>query len=733
MARTSDGTLVTQYANLKGVDFTQNPSAVYAKHSPTAINMISDEGGNPKKRTGWEHRVYAENVTLNGKDGWEFQNFWSFEYNNEAHLVCHLSNGTSYRMARLDASNDTMIDLGECSADVVGFYVGTNTSNTFCIMDNGKVYTYVYGEDYAFEEIAPYVPRIIIGQPFEGGGTIYEGVNLLSRRVEESFLGKSDKAESTITLTRNIGDGLVTIRIAHEGNVISKYLWYRRNNGVWQKAYSNEEEYDLVTGWESSSATSSGNIIVIDEDTYKPVVTGEDNVFVTYNMEGTSATAEAFKECYISTLYENRVFLTGAKGLYKNYVWWSAYSDPSYFPDLNYSVIGSNESSVLGLVDVGEYLGVVKSATAVSTTVYFMYSTTFDNDSTYACRQFTNGVGAVSPNTFASVSSEQLYLGRDGIYGINAEHVKNRSYYVNKKLCAEDGLEDAVATVWNGYYILCVNKRCYILDTRQKTGWGTEWTNYSLEAYYWENVDALKFTTFNNDLWFIDYDHNLCRFKNSDERHCYVDGNFIQRHDILGRPLWIVDGEEIPSTQQDEDGNWLRPTKEVVIDTIVNEDGTTTDIYDTQEVGTEAWDMSSEARPEAIYCEWTTPLDADGAPQLFKTLQKKGSLASIVPHESTSAKLYLDIDGTNEVYIGEQRADRFIFSNIEFESFTFNSSSTPIDIYIKKKVKKYKRLQIKIVNDKLDEPLTIQSIVKTYTVKGYSKKLPQDGQFTKEI
>lgn len=755
MARTNPNdtnTYVTQYNNLKGVDFTQNPSAVYAKHSPTAVNMISDEGGNPKKRMGWEHRAFAEDIEIFGETGWEFENFWAFEYNNEAHLICHMSHGDEYAMAEYNASTDTVEGLKNCSKDVVGFYVGTTTNNTFCIMDKGVVYTYKFTEEgYEFVEITPKVPKTIIGQPFGGGGTMLEGVNLLTREVEETFLGSSTDAENKIVVSHEIGEGDITISISYMASAQTDII-YKRTNGVWTK-----------NGTATSEVSVSGREITVPSVKYKPVVTGEDNVSVKYFMDGTNEAAEAFKNCTISTLYENKVFLTGADGIYQNYVWWSAYDDPSYFPDLNYAVIGSNESGVLGLIDVGEYLGVVKSASAISTTVYFMYSTSFDNNPTYAVRQFLNGVGAVSPYTFASVSNEQLFLSMDGIYGLNANAVKNRSYYVNKKLCEESSLETAVATSWNGYYILCVNSRCYILDTRQKTGWGTEWTNYSYECYYWENVDAKRFETFNLDLWFIDSDGNLCRFKRFDERHCYSDGNYVQA-EYEGAPLWNVDGVEVPSRwvihyayvtdsegriQYDDIGEpiieadpetgepmieyqgWEKPVKRVVIGSYEDDDGTVHDIWGDVEVGVEVWKQT----PEAIRCEWTTPLDADGAPQLFKSLQKKGSLVSIIPNSETSAKLYLDVEGTNEIYIGEQRADRFFFSDIEFDEFTFNSSTTPMDIYIKKKVKKYKRLQIRIVNERIDEPLIIQNIIKTYTIKGYSKRLPQDGQFTtvKEI
>jgi hypothetical protein len=66
--------------------------------------------------------------------------------------------------------------------------------------------------------------------------------------------------------------------------------------------------------------------------------------------------------------------------------------------------------------------------------------------------------------------------------------------------------------------------------------------------------------------------------------------------------------------------------------------------------------------------------------------------------------------------------DIFTFDDFSFERLSFNTNDSPQDIYLKKKVKKYKRLQIIIKNDVVNEGFGIFQITKTFAVGNYAKK-----------
>lgn len=142
---------------------------------------------------------------------------------------------------------------------------------------------------------------------------------------------------------------------------------------------------------------------------------------------------------------------------------------------------------------------------------------------------------------------------------------------------------------------------------------------------------------------------------------------------------------------------------------------------------TEAEEDAYNDNGEPIFAEWSTPVDNDGATQLFKTLQKKGSLVTIQPGLMASVDLYLCADGQNEIYLGRQYADRFHWSRLNFQRFPFTSNMAPKDFYINKKKKKYKRLQIILRNSGNNEGFSVYEIVKLYTIGNYSKKKQGEG------
>lgn len=689
LARTKDGTLVTQYGNLRGVDFSSGAENVHERRTPTGTNMISDEGGNPKKRRGWEK--------INSQ--YEILQTWSFAYHNQEHLICHVKerNANRYHIIRWLPTGVWSASIFDVDDNVIGFYTATDVDSVFNVICQEKMYEYLWSEvshSAEFVNVEPYIPIISIGASMSnGGGTPYENLNLITKEVREGLLGTTSFSYDTDTKQKNNDrtystDARITcsteidttkpVKITIEYRSINKsssapYTYsygalengtgtntkiiyrYTPSNRFWSytKAVSHYVDGEYVTdapttGSETMSFSSDGKSIRLPANTYYPMIDGEDNVEVQYFMSDVSTnytkTQSAFLSCTHTALYDNRVWFTGAKGDYGNRVWYSNATHDAYYPELNYIVVGSNDTDAVGLCNLGEYLGIVKQPSAVETTVFLAYPTTFETESAYACKNYVSGVGAVASATFVNTENETLFLAEDGIYGLNINAVKNRSYYLNKRLCNEPNLENAVATMFNRYYILCVNDHCYVLDTRQKLGWQTEYTNYNYAGYYWDNIPARGFVKYNGELWFIHTDGSLCRFRDSKSPQCYRDD----------------------------------------VDT-------------------------------PIYCEWSTPLDDDGSPQLYKTLQKKGTVATLVHFPKTSAELYINLDDNKLIFAGVFSAD------------PEDTDDAPLDCFFKKKVKKYKRLQLIIRNNVLDEPFMVESITKTYMVQGYAKRKSGDG------
>ena len=391
----------------------------------------------------------------------------------------------------------------------------------------------------------------------------------------------------------------------------------------------------------------------------------------------------------------NTMFVSGCE--YPNYnsrVWWCDFNNPLYFPDTNYVEVGSNDTKVMGLMKVGDYLGAIKQSKTTDTAIYLLYPTSFEEDTTYAVKQGVQGVGAIGRYAFNILRDETLFLSPKGVMAIapigDDEHkVLNRSYFVDGKLLKEPNLEDAYSFVFNGMYYLAINDTVYVLDGNQRNSWGNDKTNLVYECYYLTNVPADCFVKYNDTLIFSN-EYGLCRFKKPDDGQAYVDD------------YSTFDGEE----------------------------------------------------NKVVKARWSTVFDDDNALHYYKTMKKKGNLVSVLPNGQfryaivtlTEDKFnadktkYFTFDGADYIrctkedvynslttYYERLKTNTKVFVRkdlnepMEIQRQFGDSTEIPSELFINKKFKKYKRLQFILEND-ADEPFGVDEIIKQYTFGNYAKK-----------
>lgn len=410
--------------------------------------------------------------------------------------------------------------------------------------------------------------------------------------------------------------------------------------------------------------------------------------------------ASAFTACQKSFVYGsglyNQAFLSSSTFAgYNSRVWYSMADDPTYWPDTNYIEAGGDDTHITGMMKISGYVGIVKQGSALDASVYLAYPTSFESDTTFAVMQSINGIGALSNGAFNILNAEPLFLSAEGVMGVEISNeevdrrIRSRSYYINKKLCAENNLEHSVSFVFDGLYYLAINNHCYVLDGAQKTSWANERTNLQYECYYLENIPAQCFSSMGGNLYFTDFEGNLCRFKSSSDERPYRDEYSTGLPDVTASSGPVnhvysktaLGGEiELGSTIQ-HGKTWYTVTE-------INDD----DVVVTEGV--------------AIRAVWDTISDDDGAVHFFKNLQKKGCLVSLLPGSDTGVRVSLKPDEKDPIVLGSIDASGHIL---------------PYEYYAKKKVKKYKRLQIICENNGIDESFGIDQIIKTYTVGNYSK------------
>ena len=332
-------------AAFKGVDFANNATQVKPYRSPNAENITSDLAGKPVKRTGYR--------TVGMFDAGRINGIYRLATEDVEKVLVHA--GTKlYEWSRQDevwSANGTVIKEGLNDERSTAF----QKNKRLWILD-GRTY-WVYGEfDEAFackaaNEIA-YTPTTIISRNPDGtGGTLLEGVNLISDKRTNSFLGK-DSTTVYVLDSKELDSGAVTAR----------------------KLSSSGDWVDLKETTDFTVDRTAGKVTFKTAPGASPV-TGRDNVEITF-CKAVEGAADKINHSTVTTAYgvngaTDRTFFAG-NAEHPNLLWWSALDDPSYIPDVNYAILGQDSSAIMGFSRVGNSLAVHKEDNEQDQTIFLL-------------------------------------------------------------------------------------------------------------------------------------------------------------------------------------------------------------------------------------------------------------------------------------------------------------------------------------------------------------------------
>jgi hypothetical protein len=618
--------LTTIYKGFGGVDFSVDSSLVDKNRSPWAPNMIADVGeGMPEKRVGWR-TLFKVDAPIHG--------IFAAEFMSARHLLVH--GGTKMYLAPAAAGDEPKL-LRE----------GLKQSKSAALLLGGKLWIVTGGEYLVYDGVelkpvseAAYIPTTVIGRAPTGGGVFFEAINLLSPWRKNEFI---PNGTATVYQLDATGLDAAAVSVTIRGTPMSEGAGFTVDRGTGRVTFN--------------SAPAA------------PVAGQEGEVVVTF-AKTVAGYVDKINKCNIISSYgrgsPDRVVLAGNPDS-PNLDWISGFNDPSYVPDLSYTAVGGPATAILGYAAIGEYLAIIKESSFQSSfqdaTVFMRWAALDSNgEVVFPLRQSIANVGAVSRDCIGYLNDEPLFLSPGGVVAITSNIVtaermlQNRSYYLDGQLSKEEGLSQATAVTWRGYYTIAVNNRCYILDGRKRSYRERAGGEYIYEGYHWQDVPVRCWCNIRSgdeeDLFFGTAEGTVCRF-NSD----------------------------LPP--------WQR----------YNDDG----------------------RP--IFAAWASLADDDGDATREKTLLKKGAAVTLKPYRRSSAHVCFRTDrdclGREVRY---ETADIFDWEDIDFARFTFISNDGPREVFFRAKVKKYKRLQIIIFNDGLDEGFGVLGITKHYVVGNFAKQ-----------
>lgn len=378
--------------------------------------------------------------------------------------------------------------------------------------------------------------------------------------------------------------------------------------------------------------------------------------------------ADRIDKCTIITTYgigtNDRAVLSGNEEL-PNVDWTSGMNDPTYFPDLLYNEVGSEATAILGYCRLGRSLGIVKEDNGQDSTIYLRTAELQDSEIAQPQQQAVAGVGSIAPGSFASLLDDPLFLSRNGVMAVatnsytSEKITQGRSFYVNNKLNDEPEREKAEAVIWNGMYMLALpNGHVYALDGRQNK----TYRSAALGDYVYEGY----------------YFENI-------PASCWLNRRAGAEESLY---FGTADGRICKLNTDIEDMSRY------------SDDGA------------------------AISAVWATKYDDDGTPAVLKTLLKRGCCVTIKPYARSSAEVYIRADrtGGHEKKVAGKPMDILDFSDIDFKRITFNTDESPQEIFLNRKVKNYKRLQIIVRNQEPNEGFGIFQITKHYVTGNYAKR-----------
>lgn len=454
----SSGDLITkEYKNFRGVDF--NAGEILPSRSSFSLNMWKNYKNNAK---------CVETRPLEVADT-TFDNvvrsMFHYKISDVVHKITHC--GTKL----YDGTTEIYSGMNVVPAQFFVF-------NDILYIKDGINYLKYNGSTVS--SVTGFVPTTTMSKTPSGSGVTYQDVNLLTGERKNSF----------------IGDGVSTIYQLDATDIDAGFTVYATVNG------------SAITEGSGLSVSRSNGTVTFNSAPSTPLTEGQDNVIITFS-KTIAGNRNKITHCTMLCEFDNRIFFSGYVNQ-PNMVWHSALENPEYVSDLDYYVEG-DIAPVKALVAGNNALWVFKEASQGNTSIFY-HNPVIDNTygKIYPSVHSSISTGCVS--TGINFNDDICFFSDRGLEGISSDVtteqvIGHRSTNIDNALLKETHYKNLILQEWQGYLLVCIDKKIYLADSRGKFQSSSGDIEY--EWFYWELPYNITATYVKDDTLYIGMNNKI--------------------------------------------------------------------------------------------------------------------------------------------------------------------------------------------------------------------------------
>lgn len=462
MIKQVSGTLITRnYANFRGVDFSNRKDEILLYRSPDALNMWK----NYKSANGRCIETRPDIELLSTYSNTIFGLFF-YSFNNTTHKIVH-SGKKLY-----DENTIIYNDMEENNSVFFVF-------NKLLYIKDGKHYLVYNGTTCT--EVVGYIPTTSISRSPSGGGSIYEDVNLLSPYRKNGFSADGTSTEYYLD-AQNLDTDFTPIVLVEGAS----------------------GEMEPVTNFITDYAAGK---IMFNVAPGVPLTTGQDNVVIEFK-KTIPGYADRINKCKLAEVFDNRIFFSGNPE-YPNMLWHCSLDDPTYCSDLDYYSEGVDDSAVKSIVAGNNALWVMKEPSQSNTTIFY-HNPTIDSDYGKIYPSYHSSISTGCVTTGINFNDTICFFSENGLESITSDItteqvISHKSSLIDNKLLNELNYKKMLLEEWQGYLLVIIDNRIYLADSRQLSQIND---HIEYEWYYFEFKQKITSTQVNNGVLYLCTEEN---------------------------------------------------------------------------------------------------------------------------------------------------------------------------------------------------------------------------------